>query len=140
MSFEPPDYAAELRTCVRGYYGAHARAILRAPDVFELFSSLFADERVMGESRRMVSAVLAYFVAPRDVMPEEDLGPVGLLDDLYVAAHVFRILNREISGAILNEAWSAADAPMNETMAEVYTESRAGVGKLARNALRLAGL
>jgi hypothetical protein len=45
-----------------------------------------------------------------DVMPEETLGPFGLLDDL------------------------------DDVMAEVYTESRAAVGKDRKAILRMAGL
>ena len=140
MAFEAPDYAASLRECVRGYRGAHQRAVLRTPDIFELYARMFVDQRLPHAAQPLVSAVLAYFVAPRDVMPEEALGPFGLLDDLYVAAHAYRLLCRDLVPAeVLADAWHGED-DLDEVMAEIHSESRAAVGKQRRAILRMAGL
>lgn len=140
MAFEPPDYAASLRQCVHGYVGAHQAAVLRTPEVFELYARLFTDERVPAAAQHLINAVLAYFVAPRDVMPEETLGPFGLLDDLFLAAHVYRLLQRDlVPHHVLREAWHGA-GDVDEAMAAVYSESRGAVGKQRRAVLRLAGL
>ncbi len=133
------EFTESLREFVRDYSGVHERAILRAPDVFGLFSRLFADERLDARSRQAVNGVLAYFVAPGDAMPEDTLGPYGLLDDLFVAAHAYRRLRRELSPDLLEDAWRA-EGQIDEVMAIVYKEARAAVGKRSREALRLAGL
>ena len=140
MEFEAPDYAAELRKCVRGYRGAYERSVLCCADVFELFATLFVHRQLPQPARPLVNAVLAYFVAQRDVMPEEQLGPYGLLDDLFVAAHAFRLLERELAGTdILARAWTG-DGELSQVMEHVYQESRAAVGKHRREVLRMAGL
>jgi uncharacterized membrane protein YkvA (DUF1232 family) len=139
MSFVAPDYRAELRRFVHGYEGAHQAAILRAGDVFDLYARLMIDERVRGESRTLVALVLAYFVLPDDVMPEAELGPWGLLDDLYLAAHVFRMLRRQLEPEILIAAWIHDDR-LEEVMDVVYSESRAAIGKTRKDVLRVAGL
>jgi uncharacterized membrane protein YkvA (DUF1232 family) len=157
VPFEPPSYVASLRACVDGYAGAHHEAVLRAPDVFAFFTRLFEDPELPPSARPLVSAVLAYFVAPNDVLAEEDLGPFGLLDDLYVAAHVYQLLRREMPAGVLETAWqkrgrapaksirgrpasSPDDEDLDEVMSVVRTESRAAVGKLGRAALKLAGV
>lgn len=139
MSFVAPDYRAELRRFVHGYAGAHQDAILRAGDVFDFYSSLMTDERVRGDARSLVAAVLAYFVVPDDVLPEEDLGPYGLLDDLFLAAHVFRMLRRQLAPEVIADAW-AEDDEITKVMDVVYSESRGALGKLRRDVLRVAGL
>ncbi len=158
MPFEIPSYADSLRACVEGYDGAHAAAVLAAPDVFELFARLFAEPELPEDARHIVNAVLAYFVAPHDVMPESELGPYGLLDDLYVAGHAFHLLRRELPAELVERAWRRrgkappasirgkkkkdddAEGDVDEVMATVRTESRAAVGRQAKDILRLAGL
>ncbi len=134
-----PDYAALLRASTSSYTGTRERAIRRAGDLFDFYARLFSEERLPRHARMTVNAVIAYFVVPDDVMPEEDLGPIGLCDDLFVAAYGYRILRREIAGEILYDAWEGNDE-LEYTMDEVYRESRAQVGKKAKDILRMAGL
>lgn len=155
--FEGPAFGEALRACVEGYDGAHGAAVCWAPDVFELFARLFAEPELPEHARPIVNAVLAYFVAPFDVLPEE-LGPYGLLDDLYVAAHAYQLLRRELPEELLLRAWRRrgksppqsvkgkaskdddGDGDLDEVMAIVRHESRIAVGKQGRAALKLAGL
>jgi uncharacterized membrane protein YkvA (DUF1232 family) len=139
MAGELRDFGDCLREFVQGYHGAYERSVLRAPDVYDLFAQLFADERVDREARQIVNGVLAYFVAPGDTMPEDELGPYGLLDDLFVAAHAFRRLRRELPDEVLVAAWRAP-GDLDEVMTAIHAEARAAVGKKGREALRLAGL
>ncbi|MBI5536333.1 MAG: DUF1232 domain-containing protein [Deltaproteobacteria bacterium] len=139
MSPEDLEFARSLRGFVDGYEGPHERAVHRAPEVFDLFARLFSSDQLDRISRQMVNGVLAYFVAPGDAMPEDTLGPYGLLDDLYVAAHAFRTLRRELPAEALDAAWRG-EGDLDEVMNMVFAESKAGVGKKGREALRLAGL
>lgn len=139
MEFEAPDYRAQIRRFVHGYAGAHQGAILRAGDVFDFYARLMMDPRVSGNSRTLVASVLAYFVVPDDVLPEADLGPYGMLDDLHLAAHVYRMLRRQLPREVLEDAW-AEDDELEQVMDLVYSESRAALGKLRKDVLRVAGL
>jgi uncharacterized membrane protein YkvA (DUF1232 family) len=139
MARQLHEYGDSLRDFVQGYTGAHERAVLRAPEVYEFFAHLFADDRVHRDARQLVNGVLAYFVAPGDVLPEEDLGPYGLLDDLFVATHAFRLLRRELPDEVILAAWTG-DGDLDDVFNLVHTESRAAVGKKSRDALRMAGL
>ncbi len=136
---EAPDYAASLRRFVAGYRGARERVVAHAPEVFTFFARLLVDPRVARDARHVVTSVLAYFVAPDDVLPEAELGPLGLMDDLYAAAHAYRVLRRELPMELLREAWQG-DGDLDEVMALVHTETRAELGRRTKDVLRMAGL
>jgi uncharacterized membrane protein YkvA (DUF1232 family) len=137
--FDAPDYAASLRHFVEGYEGARQRAVRLAPEVFTFFAHLLVDPRLPRDARHVVTSVLAYFVAPDDVMPEAELGPLGLMDDLFAAAHAYRTLRRELPTELLRDAWHG-DEDLDEAMALVHTETRAELGKRTKDVLRMAGL
>ena len=139
MAFEPPDYAASLREFVRGYEGSRMRAVQLAPEVFTFFARLLVDDRLPRSARAIVTSVLAYFVVPDDVMPEAELGPLGLLDDLYAACHAYRVLRREVPAQLLVDAWPGED-DLDDAMSLVHTETRAELGKRTKDVLRMAGL
>lgn len=139
MSFEAPDYLASLRSFVDAYEGPAQRAVALAPVVFEFYARLFGDTTLSRDARAMVNAVLAYFVVPHDVLPEAEFGPFGLVDDLFLAGHVFRILRRELKSGAVNHAW-AGEGDVDDVMDIVYTESKNELGKRGREVLRLAGL
>lgn len=139
MVFDAPDYSAALERFVDAYEGSRGRAVRLAPLVFQFYARMFSDRRLSRSPRQTVNAVLAYFVVPDDVMPEAELGPVGLMDDLYIAAYAYRQLRKEVSDEILNDAW-LGDVELSDAMVVVYSESRAELGKRTREALRLAGL
>jgi uncharacterized membrane protein YkvA (DUF1232 family) len=139
MGFDAPDFAGSLRAFVEGYQGTRMRAVRWAPEIFEMYARMFIDDRLSRDARSLVNAALAYFVVPEDLMPESELGPVGLMDDLFVASHVYRLLRRELEPGVLDDAWHG-EAPIDEVMDEVHTETRAELGKRAREVLRLAGL
>jgi uncharacterized membrane protein YkvA (DUF1232 family) len=107
--------------------------------VFEFYARLFGDTTLSRDARAMVNAVLAYFVVPEDVLPEAEFGPFGLVDDLFVAGHVFRILRRELSPGAVKHAWNG-EGDVDEVMDTVYGESKNELGKRGREVLRLAGL
>jgi uncharacterized membrane protein YkvA (DUF1232 family) len=139
VAFEPPSYADALRNCVRGYEGSHARAVLSVVDIFEFFSHLFASPALPPSARPVINAVLAYFVAPNDVMSEEELGPFGLLDDIYVATHAYHLIRADIPEDERQRAWTG-EGDLDEVMAMARAESRVACGKLARAALKMAGI
>lgn len=137
--FEAPDHAAALRRFVHEYRGSRQRAVALAPDVFCLFARMLVDPRLPRDARDLVTSVLAYFVVPNDVMPEAELGPLGLMDDLYAAAYAYRMLRRELPPELLHDAW-IGEGDLDEAMAVIHTETRAELGKRAKDVLRMAGI
>lgn len=139
MDFVAPDYAAALERFVHQYAGSRHSAVRWAPAIFQFYARLFSGGHLSHDARAIVTSVLAYFVVPDDLMPEAELGPVGLLDDLYVASHAYRILRRELPREVIAEAW-VEETPLEAVMSEVYSQARGELGRRGRDALRLAGL
>ena len=46
-------------------------------------------------------------VEVKGISVEAELGPLGLMDDLYAAAYAYRMLRRELPGGVLRDAWQA---------------------------------
>jgi len=134
-----PDFGRQLRAAVENYHGRREQSIRRAGDVFDFYARLFEDPRVPRHARATVNAVLAYFVVANDVFPEEEEGPFGFLDDLYVAAHGVRQLRRDVAPEVLLDAWHG-EGDLDLVMAEVHADSRAEIGKRCRDVLKMAGL
>ena len=133
------DYAAALHRFVHDYEGGRAAAVRLVPDVFTFYARLMVDERLPRGARPVVTAVLAYFVVPDDVLPEQELGPLGLLDDLFAASHAYRQLRRELPAELLLEAWPG-EMSLDDAMSVAYTETRAELGRRTKDVLRMAGL
>lgn len=139
MSFPAPDYAAALHRFVYDYEGRRQVVVRLVPDVFSFYARLLVDERLGRSPRTTVTSVLAYFVVPDDVLPEAELGPLGLIDDLFAASYAYRLLRREVPAALLRDAWPGEQS-LDDAMALAYSETRSELGKRTRIVLRMAGL
>ena len=136
---DAPDFIRLLSEFCHDYSGPRSRAVCEASNVFEFFVRIHTRMRLNRQQQGIVNAVLAYFVVPDDLLPEEKLGPFGLVDNLYVASHAYKTLRRELPADDLRACWNG-DKPLEEVMDVIYKECRAEIGKKAKDALRLAGL
>ncbi len=139
MALQAPEFRVALARFVADYEGPAGNSIRAAQHVFDWYARLWAQDQVGRQHRALLATVLAYFVVPDDVLPEEELGPWGLVDDLYLAAHVFRILARELPAEVITAAWDGENE-VGDVMARVHAETRTQLGKQARDVLRLAGI
>lgn len=111
---------------------------LRTCSVF--LTNLLEDARVPAEARRLITAAVAYFVAPYDVEPEEIYGPRGFLDDVFLGAYVARALRALLPAEVLEAAWEA-DYPLWSTMEQAYQRGYETLGEQqVRAILRYVGL
>ncbi len=80
--------------------------LLLLPDLTVLLARLLRDERVPLVDKGLAIAGLAYVVSPIDVLPAIVMGPIGLLDDLFiVAACLSRLLNH-VHPDVVRTHWS----------------------------------
>lgn len=76
------------------------------PDLTILLGRLLRDERVPLLEKGIAVAGMAYVVSPVDLMPALVLGPVGMLDDVFiVAACLSRLLNH-VHPDVVRSHWS----------------------------------
>jgi uncharacterized membrane protein YkvA (DUF1232 family) len=99
-------YYDKIRKKLSGYTGKHSELILLAPDLFMLLARLMTDSRVPLKCKGYLSAAIAYFISPLDLMPEIILGPIGFLDDIVVAVLVLHKVINESSEEAVVENWS----------------------------------
>lgn len=106
------DYYQRLRKRVtnwassRGRPQEYAEYLLAAPDLFHLLVKLSLDGDVSWTNRGKLVAAIAYFVSPVDVIPEVVFGPIGLIDDIGLAAYVIRELMDEVGREKIKRYWA----------------------------------
>jgi|JI7StandDraft_1071085.scaffolds.fasta_scaffold105427_2 uncharacterized membrane protein YkvA (DUF1232 family) len=135
-----PDFAEQLEAYVADYRGPREVSIREAANLYRFYVRLYADPRLPRAARPIVNAVLAYFVVADDVIPHDEHGALGLVDDVYLAAHAYRLLCSEgVEDDLLRAAWPAR-TDVEAVMNEVYRDARSEVGKKRKDVLRMSGL
>jgi uncharacterized membrane protein YkvA (DUF1232 family) len=80
--------------------------LLLLPDLTILLFRLLRDERVPVGGKAIAMLGVAYVFSPVDLLPEALIGPIGLLDDLFVVgAALSRILNY-VHPDVVRSHWS----------------------------------
>ena len=83
----------------------YAGFVLAGPDLFMLLVRLSRDDRVSTIDKMKLAGAVAYFVNPLDLVPELVLGPLGLVDDVALAAYVLRDVLENTDPAVVREHW-----------------------------------
>lgn len=76
------------------------------PDVAIMIGRLMLDERVPRHLRIKLGTIFVYLASPLDLIPEAVLGPVGMLEDVVLAAFALNRIFREVEPDVLEELWS----------------------------------
>jgi uncharacterized membrane protein YkvA (DUF1232 family) len=98
-----------------------------APDLFHLLVKLSLDPEVPGPRKIKLLGAIAYFISPIDVLPEALLGPLGLLDDIAVAAWVLNLMVNESDPEIVRKHW-AGDGDGLEVIQRILTSADEMIG------------
>jgi len=80
--------------------------LLFLPDLTVLLARLLRDARVPIFQKVVAVAGIAYVVSPIDLLPALVLGPVGLLDDLFVVAACLSRLLNHVHPDVVRGHWS----------------------------------
>jgi len=83
-----------------------AEFVFIIPDTIVLIGRLMLDERVPRHLRIKLGMVFAYLASPLDVLPEAILGPLGMMEDVVLAAFALNKVFREVDMDVLEELWS----------------------------------
>ncbi len=81
-------------------------ALLFLPDFTVLISRLLRDPRVPASEKLVALAGLAYVLSPLDLLPGLLLGPIGLIDDLFVASATLSRLVNHVHPDVVRSHWS----------------------------------
>ena len=80
--------------------------LLLLPDLTVLLMRLLRDPRVSLGDKGVALLGLGYVLSPIDLLPEILLGPIGLLDDLFVVAATLSRLLNHVHPDVVRSHWS----------------------------------
>lgn len=133
------DFYDVLRENLNNYDGDYQDFINYGPDLFKLLSDILNENNVSAEIRLKISAAIAYYVAPFDIIPESYYGPDGYIDDIFVCLYVLKEIEEEMGFEFLEELWE-----INENLRDVldvcYNKSKDVVEDKIEPILKYVGL
>ena len=79
--------------------------LLFLPDTVVLMSRLMRDDRVPIRAKAVALFGVGYVLSPIDLLPEVLLGPIGLVDDLFVVAATLSRLLHDVHPDVVRSHW-----------------------------------
>ena len=116
------DFYDTLIENLDGYEGEYAYFINCGPNLFNLLCDLLSQKEISREMRLEISAAIAYYVAPDDIIPEEIYGPYGYIDDIFVSVYVLRKVAKEFGYEFLQNLWKH-ETDVKDVMDDCYDNS-----------------
>lgn len=133
------DFSDTLRENLDNFEGEYASFIDCGPDLFNLLCDILSNEKISPEFRLKISAAIAYYVVPDDVIPEEVYGPYGYIDDIFIAVYVLRMVADEYGYEVLRDVWKNENDVKN-IMDDCYNNSLELLGDKVYRVLTYVGL
>lgn len=109
--------------------------LLFLPDLTVLLARLLRDGRVPLIEKAIAVGGIAYVFSPLDLLPALVMGPIGLLDDLFVVAACLSRLMNHVHPDVVRANWSGQGDALEiiqSTTAWFERELRLRVGDLSR--------
>ena len=116
------DFYDTLVENLDGYEGEYAYFINCGPNLFNLLCDLLSQKEINRQMRLEISAAIAYYVAPDDIIPEEIYGPYGYIDDIFISVYVLRKVAKEFGYDFLQNLWKH-DTDLKKVMDDCYDNS-----------------
>ena len=116
------DFYDTLIENLDSFEGEYASFIDCGPNLFNLLCDLLSQKEIKKDMRLEISAAIAYFVAPDDIIPEEIYGPYGYIDDIFISVYILRKVADEFGYDYLQDLWKH-DSNVKEIMDDCYDNS-----------------
>jgi uncharacterized membrane protein YkvA (DUF1232 family) len=104
----------------KNYNGKFKKIMNNAPDIFILLCNLLHSKNIEKEYRIKISAVIAYFILPRDVYPEKIIGLRGYFDDILLCLYLLRELRDHYEIEELLQYWEGDSKLLEYLLTEGY--------------------
>jgi len=99
------DFYDVLTENLESYQGEYASFIDHGPLLFKLLTEVLNEKSITRDLRLDISAAIAYYVVPMDIIPEQIYGPYGYIDDIYVTVYVIKKVADVIGYELLSNLW-----------------------------------
>lgn len=133
------DYCYVLKENLGSYKGKYDEFIDYCPEIFNLLTKLLDIEEIKEFERLKISAAIAYFVIPNDIIPENIYGPYGYVDDIFISTFVIKEIAGKIGYDKLQKLW-AGDGNLNEIVDLCYNKSKKMVAENVEEILEYVGI
>jgi len=132
-------FGAILEKEIAGYEGEFSQLIAQAPDLYKMMTRLLDDHALPSSMSPLVIAAVAYFILPDEIISEEEYGPIGYLDDIYLCALVANEISRK-SGShdILVRNWDGF-VPIDALIKEILDSERDLIGDKKNRIMQYIG-
>ena len=103
---------------IDGYDGKYAQYILMIPVLYDALCSILKSTTLPQSLRADIYLTFGYLYYPEDLYPEEELGPLGFLDDLMLILVVLRkcAIQEKIGIEFIEEHITGLDYSVNQLL------------------------
>ena len=103
---------------IDGYNGKYAQYILMIPILYDALCSILKSTILPQSLRADIYLTFGYLYYPADLYPEEELGPLGFLDDLMLILVVLRkcAIKEKIGIEFIEEHITGLDYSVNQLL------------------------
>lgn len=133
------DFYDVLRENLDNYDGDYQDFINYGPDLFKLLTDVLNENEVTADIRLKISAAIAYYVVPFDIIPETIYGPDGYIDDIFVCLYVLKEIEEMMGFEFLEELWES-DTDLRLALDECYDKSKDVIDDKKDAILKYVGL
>jgi len=109
-----------LEDNTKDYGGDFSEIVVHAPKIYGLLCRLLDSKNISTGDRNRISSVIAYFILPKDIFPEELFGTKGYLDDIYLCLHILRELEEKYEIEELIEYWDGDVRTLKKLLNDHY--------------------
>ncbi len=139
MESDFKDFYDVLCENLESYQGEYASFIDYGPKLFKLLTDVLDEKEIDSKHRLEISAAIAYYVVPMDVIPEQIYGPYGYIDDIFITVYMIKKLAENFGYAFLEKTWDE-EGSLKSVVEECYYKSREVLEDKTEQILSYVGL
>ena len=127
---------------IDGYNGKYAQYILMIPILYDALCSILKSTILPQSLRADIYLTFGYLYYPEDLYPEEELGPLGFLDDLMLILVVLRkcAIKEKIGIEFIEEHITGLDYSVNQLLTSDFDTITNENKKLFDELLSITGM
>jgi uncharacterized membrane protein YkvA (DUF1232 family) len=137
--FKGFDYSKLLENNTSGYIGPHESLINNSRHIFDLMVRILDDPELTLEYRKKLLSVIGYFILPKDLYPEDQLGAIGYVDDILASLKVVKEIEESPLVSPLDGLWNG-NIPLDDLLNKHYENLRNDYSDLFYELIEYLGL
>ena len=122
MEVDFKDYYDTLVNNLNCFEGEYDSFIDYGPSLYKLLCDCLNSKQLSSGLRLNISAAIAYYVVPMDIIPEQVFGPYGYIDDIYISVYVLRKVVNQYGHDFLQDLWTD-DESIEDVLNTCFEES-----------------